>query len=567
MPEPVLKWNLSRPPTIDDLRSLECFVCREEETRDPSASTSHDTTAVTRKWVHPCSCSLVAHESCLLHWIARAPQNVSSATPVPVNRSAASRCPQCRTKYVIESENPLILKVMEWTDGICNRLGRVVTVSSIVGLGVGAGSGLYALFTIYGEHAAQMFLGTEAYQLLLSTNYNKWPWHAYINVPLIPVLLLLSRSESMNTTLNSLYLIPLSLSANLGAPAMIAPGGVAGNLAQGIETGDLDWLFDWPPHPLWIATLLPVIRTLYFAGREQILNKILGTPEKTDFDAPGGAAPQVVLPPPGDIPAGVHPQVANANAAAENARRRRRAGVVRRMLWDLEGFHARVDVVQADGARPRPDRAAQARARQAQAQVLAAAGGAVGGNVRVQAAGPVNANGAANAAQENANPEGDADPNAEEEIHVHVVDVVDGHGADHEDLQAGEAAADAEDINTIRVTGNSLGRLIGGALIMPTVARIAGALLYRIARRLPGGFLARFLGLHGRPYPPGFGIRSLDPVYWRNTVGLGLWLVATDCASLLHLYLRKRELQSRRIQSRSFAGMDLDSLDLVVPSS
>lgn len=38
---------------------------------------------------------------------------------------------------------------------------------------------------------------------------------------------------------------------------------------------------------------------------------------------------------------------------------------------------------------------------------------------------------------------------------------------------------------------------------------------------------------------------------------------AKDCLNLLHVYLTKREIESRRIKSRSFAGIDLKELDLI----
>ena len=40
-----------------------------------------------------------------------------------------------------------------------------------------------------------------------------------------------------------------------------------------------------------------------------------------------------------------------------------------------------------------------------------------------------------------------------------------------------------------------------------------------------------------------------------------------DCAHLLHLWLTKRELESRRVKNRSFAGVDIKELDLIKPPS
>ena len=73
------------------------------------------------------------------------------------------------------------------------------------------------------------------------------------------------------------------------------------------------------------------------------------------------------------------------------------------------------------------------------------------------------------------------------------------------------------------------------------------------------------------------------PHRWRNSVGLGIFIVVCDarfgklgftadataqvkdCVSLLHLYLTKREIQTRRVKNRSFNGIDIRELDLVPP--
>ncbi|KAF5383931.1 hypothetical protein D9757_007403 [Collybiopsis confluens] len=56
---------------------------------------------------------------------------------------------------------------------------------------------------------------------------------------------------------------------------------------------------------------------------------------------------------------------------------------------------------------------------------------------------------------------------------------------------------------------------------------------------------------------------EFDPVWWRNTIGFGLFVVAKDALNLLHLYLIKRERESRKIKSRDFAGVDVSDLELV----
>ena len=42
-------------------------------------------------------------------------------------------------------------------------------------------------------------------------------------------------------------------------------------------------------------------------------------------------------------------------------------------------------------------------------------------------------------------------------------------------------------------------------------------------------------------------------------------LQAKDCVQLLHLYLAKREFETRRVKNRPFDGVDLSQLDLIHP--
>jgi hypothetical protein len=165
------------------------------------------------------------------------------------------------------------------------------------------------------------------------------------------------------------------------------------------------------------------------------------------------------------------------------------------------------------------------------------------------------------------------------------------------EVVAGDVAAAAE--NTIRVSGTSLGRLIGGALIIPRISSFMGSLLYRLSKYSP--LLRRFLAVRP-PLPPDVrpslvgtwideemwrqlspmkrlsvaGLMGLsvawrgtpiwaecDPVWWRNSLGLGLFTVAKDCLHLLHLWLAKRELQSRHVKNKSFEGVDVRELDLI----
>ena len=69
--------------------------------------------------------------------------------------------------------------------------------------------------------------------------------------------------------------------------------------------------------------------------------------------------------------------------------------------------------------------------------------------------------------------------------------------------QNAERVIAAEDV--IQVTGSSLGRLIGGALILPTISSLMGSLLFRLSHHSP--LLRRFLAVRSSMMnvPPALG--------------------------------------------------------------
>ncbi|TFY73924.1 hypothetical protein EWM64_g10088, partial [Hericium alpestre] len=179
-------------PTVDDLRVKLCYICREEERYDSPEEPP-------RAWTHPCNCTLVAHESCLLQWIIAAQQT-------PDRAANALKCPQCGAEYELESRNPPILKFLDaWNKGM-SRVGRVVTVSIAGVVFIAIGSGLYAVCTSYGAFAMREFIGKDLYDQIMTDDPAKWPWYAFINLPLIPLSLINSRGGFF---LNISPLVPL----------------------------------------------------------------------------------------------------------------------------------------------------------------------------------------------------------------------------------------------------------------------------------------------------------------------------------------------------------------------
>lgn len=119
--------------TVDQQKT--CFICYEDEGEEGS---SHG------KWVHPCKCSLVAHEDCLLHWISVSKPTASQTVPVT--------CPQCAAPYTIAQLNFPLLNLIEKVEDVwAKNVGRL--------LAVGAGVGTWTLLSLYGIWAIRKFVG------------------------------------------------------------------------------------------------------------------------------------------------------------------------------------------------------------------------------------------------------------------------------------------------------------------------------------------------------------------------------------------------------------------------
>ncbi|KAK7005988.1 hypothetical protein R3P38DRAFT_3404640 [Favolaschia claudopus] len=56
---------------------------------------------------------------------------------------------------------------------------------------------------------------------------------------------------------------------------------------------------------------------------------------------------------------------------------------------------------------------------------------------------------------------------------------------------------------------------------------------------------------------------DVDPVWWRYTLGYGIFILAKDALELYRLYLQHKEVRSRTVRNRDFAGVDVAELELV----
>ncbi|KDR78314.1 hypothetical protein GALMADRAFT_245429 [Galerina marginata CBS 339.88] len=489
-----------RIPTVNDLRVKLCYICREEEL----AGAPQDDPP--RAWTHPCTCTLIAHEQCLLKWIQSSQGNASRAPN-------ALKCPQCATQYEIESDDPLILRGLALGNKFLQKLGRYCTVMGVAaGIGV-VGTSIYVSLTAYGAWAMQQFIGKELFDVIFTDDPVNWPWSAYINLPLLPIGLILSRFQTSSGSM----VIPLLLTWPPSLPAGAHNGGLyeywmkPENASRLSRMSVLPTQY-WPPPPVLFGLIgLPIVRAIYRKCYAHLYFKLLGTP----------------LPAPRRVPRGG-------------------------LQFNEGPFVIRIRANMDDGDQQNDQ---QQQDQQDQQQPIE-------GDIP---------------AGEGEDPAANPNPNA-----------------------AAVEAAEA----LIEINASSLGRRIGGALVIPAISSMMGNFLFRLSRH--SGLLRSVLGVQGHKIgrynytlPPwsrftmtttdkpwsqlslyqqakvGFrlfmtaflgGSRTWvdsDPVWWRNCVGFGLFVAVKDCIQLLHLWLAKRELESRKVKDRDFKGVDVRELDLL----
>lgn len=76
-----------------------CWICYVSDSEDD---------APTSDWKSPCKCSLVAHESCLLDWIAD-----MQKTSRENGESGKLACPQCKTPIRLNEHQSMVLNLAD----------------------------------------------------------------------------------------------------------------------------------------------------------------------------------------------------------------------------------------------------------------------------------------------------------------------------------------------------------------------------------------------------------------------------------------------------------------------
>ncbi|KAI9593915.1 hypothetical protein BDF19DRAFT_446325 [Syncephalis fuscata] len=197
-PQPPLSATQSRRASTATVEGEQrkCWICfGEEEQADMdisnTATTQSRNDTSRDRWVKACSCSLVSHESCLLRWITE------NQKDIPFKKV---HCPQCKAVYQLVESRSFLLEIMSRCDTVIRS-----TIPFICGIGLGCC--LLVTCTTFGAYAVLTLCGTEYGERLLG-GPNPWGWRVWIGLPMIPIGLILSRTNYLDAVLP---VIPLSI--------------------------------------------------------------------------------------------------------------------------------------------------------------------------------------------------------------------------------------------------------------------------------------------------------------------------------------------------------------------
>jgi hypothetical protein len=257
---------LLRPalPSADDPDSdiKKCWIC---------FSDSNEDTPETSPWRDPCPCALVAHEECLLDWIADA-ENTKNTR----NRSFGPpqiTCPQCKSEIKLARPRNYIVDVARGLERLGTRLVWPSALSLLSGLIIQGNFalGVHTIYRIFGAQDGYRILQPLLRQMvtppldfdlppkvIASTILYKIAQHArhwrlYIGVPLITPLLVLSRTSLADSVLPALPVLFLATQAH--------------------SSGEPLDFTAWPPSASMAFAVLPYLRSAYNAYFERVWAK------------------------------------------------------------------------------------------------------------------------------------------------------------------------------------------------------------------------------------------------------------------------------------------------------
>ncbi|KAF2153773.1 hypothetical protein K461DRAFT_253872 [Myriangium duriaei CBS 260.36] len=243
------KTMAARPaPQRQDTDLKKCWICFADESED---------TPETSEWRSPCPCALVAHEECLLDWIA------DMESPSSRKRSIAPPkllCPQCKSEiHLARPWNPLV-ELVKGVDRISTKITAPAALLAAMSTITHAFTvhGIHSIFAIFGQDDALRILHPylnprrfhEVWDVRESIRELTEHWRLHVGLPLITPMLILSRASIADSILP---VLPIVFFATQG-DALEKPGDV----------------LHWPPSASMTLAALPYVRSTYNAYYKRV---------------------------------------------------------------------------------------------------------------------------------------------------------------------------------------------------------------------------------------------------------------------------------------------------------
>lgn len=239
-----------RPPQ-DDPDVKKCWICFSDETED---------TAESSDWRDPCPCALVAHEECLLDWIA------DMESPSSRKRTLGPPqivCPQCKTEIHLARPRNYLVEAVKALERVSARVvtpsALVIAMSTVVH--ASTAHGIHSIQSVFGVDDGSRILQPLMYNFLHPRQITGFGdvrdvfaeilshWRLHVGLPLITPLLVLSRTTLADSVLPVLPIVFFA---------------TQGDSDQPLDFGS------WPPSASLTFAVLPYLRGLYNAYYERV---------------------------------------------------------------------------------------------------------------------------------------------------------------------------------------------------------------------------------------------------------------------------------------------------------
>lgn len=238
--------NSSQKADADEPRK--CWICMNDETEDTPESS---------EWRSPCQCALVAHESCLLDWVA------DLESPTSRRRTGGSgkiECPQCKSEIVLARPRSYVIDAVRAVE----RIGGVLMIPGACFVGAYT---IYQGCLVHGVSTVYAIFGLEDGSRILG------PLYAPLRARDTQSVLLATLKNSMrNLRLDiGLSLIPITLvAARTTLADSILPILPMLFFATSPQSDEILKIGHWPPSAALSVAMLPYLRAAYNTYYEHV---------------------------------------------------------------------------------------------------------------------------------------------------------------------------------------------------------------------------------------------------------------------------------------------------------